>query len=72
MQKIKVKVSAKYRIVIPKAFRDKLKIQPGQEFLVYVCEGTTHLDPSRSMKDLRGLAKGMRWETIDRDRNDRS
>jgi len=72
MQKIKVKVSAKYRVAIPKVLREKLKILPGQELLAYVYEGALHLDPSRSMKDLRGLAKGMRWEPTDRDRNDRS
>ena len=71
MQKIRVRVSAKYQVVIPKALRGELKIQPGQELLAYVYEGTLHLDPPRSIKELRGMAKGIRWETTDRDRNDR-
>ena len=71
MDKVKVKVSANYRVVIPKALREKLKIQPGQELLAYVYEGTIHLDPSHSMNDLRGLAKGMRWKPTDRDRGGR-
>jgi AbrB family looped-hinge helix DNA binding protein len=71
MQKVKVKVSPKYQVVIPKAVREELKIQVGQELLVYVHEGKLHLDPPRSIKELRGLARGIRWESADRDRNDR-
>lgn len=71
MLRVKVRVSPKYQVVIPKAIRDELKIQPGQELLVYVLEGKIHLDPPRSIKELRGMAKGIRWEPTDRDRNDR-
>ncbi|MGH9711975.1 MAG: AbrB/MazE/SpoVT family DNA-binding domain-containing protein [Candidatus Acidiferrales bacterium] len=71
MQRVKVKVSPKYQVVIPKSVREELKIQPGQELLVYVFEGKVHLDPPRSIKELRGMAKGIRWEPTDRDPNDR-
>lgn len=71
MHRLKVKVSPKYQVVIPKPVREELKIQPGQELLVYVYEGKVHLDPPRSVKTLRGIAKGMKWKDEYRDRNDR-
>jgi AbrB family looped-hinge helix DNA binding protein len=71
MERIKVKVSPKYQVVIPKAIREELKIQPGQELLVYVLEGKVQLDPPRSIKELRGMAKGLTWKDSYRDRNDR-
>jgi AbrB family looped-hinge helix DNA binding protein len=71
MQRVKVRVSPKYQVVIPKAIRDELKIQPGQELLVYVLDGKVHLDPPRSIKELRGIAKGLSWKDGYRDRSDR-
>jgi AbrB family looped-hinge helix DNA binding protein len=71
MEKVKVKVSTKYQVVIPKPIRAELKIQPGQELLVYVLEGRLHMDPPRSIKELRGMAKGQKWKDDYRDRNDR-
>jgi len=71
MEKVKVKVSTKYQVVIPKPIRAELKIQPGQELLVYVFEGRLHMDPPRSIKELRGMAKGLKWKDNYRDRNDR-
>jgi AbrB family looped-hinge helix DNA binding protein len=71
MDTMKVKVSPKYQVVIPKAIREELKILPGQELLVYVYEGRLLLDPPRSIKELRGMAKGIHWEPTDRDHNDR-
>jgi len=71
MERVRVKVSPKYQVVIPKSLRDEAKIQPGQELLMYFWEGTLRLVPPRSIKELRGIAKGIRWEPTDRDRNDR-
>jgi AbrB family looped-hinge helix DNA binding protein len=67
----KVKVSPKFQIVIPKAIREEMHLQPGQELFLYLHEGTLRLNPPRSIRELRGIAKGMRWEPTDRDRNDR-
>lgn len=67
----KVKVSPKFQIVIPKAIRDELQLHPGQELLLYLHDGALHLNPQRSIRELRGIAKGIRWEPTDRDRNDR-
>jgi AbrB family looped-hinge helix DNA binding protein len=66
-----VKVSPKYQVVIPKDVREQLQIKPGVELLVYVLDGTIRLSLPRSIKDLRGIAKGMRWKNEDRDHSER-
>jgi len=66
-----VKVSPKYQVVIPKNVREQLQIKPGVELLVYVLDGTIRLSLPRSIKDLRGIAKGMRWKNEDRDHSER-
>jgi AbrB family looped-hinge helix DNA binding protein len=71
MNKIKVRVSPKYQVVIPKVIREELKIQPGQELLVYIYEGRLHLDPPRSVKEMPGMARGISWRENYRDRSDR-
>jgi AbrB family looped-hinge helix DNA binding protein len=67
----KVKVSPKFQIVIPKAIREEMHLRPGQELLLYLDDGALRLNPPRSIRELRGIAKGIRWEPTDRDRNDR-
>jgi AbrB family looped-hinge helix DNA binding protein len=67
----KVRVSPKYQVVIPKAIREEMKLQPGEELIAFLHGGALHLSPSRSIRELRGIAKGIRWEPTDRDRNDR-
>jgi AbrB family looped-hinge helix DNA binding protein len=67
----KVKVSPKFQIVIPKAIREEMRLQPGQELLLYLHDGALRLHPPRPIRELRGIAKGIRWEPTDRDRNDR-
>jgi AbrB family looped-hinge helix DNA binding protein len=71
MNKIRVKVSPKFQVVIPKPLRDELKIESGQQLLMYAFDGSLHLVPSRSVKELRGIAKGMRWKDDYRDRSER-
>jgi AbrB family looped-hinge helix DNA binding protein len=66
-----VKVSPKYQVVIPKNVREQLQIKPGVELHVYVLDGTIRLSLPRSIKDLRGIAKGMRWKNEDRDHSER-
>lgn len=67
----KVKVSPKFQIVIPKAIRQELKIEPGQELLMYTYEDKLHIALPRPITELRGIAKGMKWKDDYRDRNDR-
>lgn len=66
-----VKVSPKYQVVIPKKVREQLQLKPGVELNVYVLDGIIRLSPPRSIKDLRGIAKGMRWKNEDRDHSER-
>ncbi len=71
MEKEKVKVSPKFQVVIPKSLREELKIEAGQELLMYSVDGSLRLVPNRSIKELRGIAKGMRWKDEYRDHSER-
>lgn len=71
MEKARVRVSPKFQVVIPKAIRQELKIEAGQELVMYTLDGTVRLLPRRSVKELRGSAKGMRWKEDFRDHPDR-
>jgi AbrB family looped-hinge helix DNA binding protein len=67
----KVKVSPKFQVVIPKKVREELALRPGQELQIYVLDGTIRLHRPRSIKELRGIAKVMRWKDEDRDHTER-
>ena len=66
-----VTVSPKFQIVIPKLVREKLNIHVGQELLVYAFDGALRIEIPKPITELRGIARGIRWERSDRDRNDR-
>lgn len=67
----KVRVSPKFQVVIPRKVREELALRPGQELHIYILDGTIRLHPPRSIKDLRGIAKGMKWKDEDRDHTER-
>jgi len=71
MEREKVKVSPKFQIVIPKSLREELKIEAGQQLLIYSMDGSLRLVPDRPIKELRGIARGMRWKEELRDAADR-
>jgi len=66
-----VKVSPKFQVVIPKKLREELQIRPGQELQMYISDDTIHMLRRRSIQELRGIAKGMRWKDEDRDHTER-
>ena len=66
-----VKVSPKFQVVIPKKLREELELKPGEELQIYLFEKSLRLQRPRSIKDLRGIAKGMRWKDEDRDHSER-
>ncbi|HXX19892.1 MAG TPA: AbrB/MazE/SpoVT family DNA-binding domain-containing protein [Candidatus Acidoferrum sp.] len=71
MEREKVKVSPKFQVVIPKSLREELKIEAGQELLIYSIDGALRLVPNRPIKELRGIARGMRWKEEHRDHPER-
>ena len=67
----RVKVSPKFQVVIPKELREKLKVRPGQELLIYELDGGIRLESPRPISELRGMAKGMKWRDDYRDHTER-
>ena len=67
-----VKVSPKFQVVIPKDIREQLELKPGEELQIFLLDRRIHLQRPRSIKELRGIAKGMQWKDVYRDRNDRN
>jgi AbrB family looped-hinge helix DNA binding protein len=66
-----VKVSPKFQVVIPKKVREQLQLKSGEELQLYVLDGTIRLHRRRSIQELRGIAKGMKWKDEDRDHTER-
>ena len=72
----RVKVSVRFEIRIPRVVRKQLSIEPGQELLVSVSNGSLVIRPrpiktSGDITELRGAAKGIKWLRTDRERGDR-
>lgn len=67
----KVTVSPKFQVVIPKKLREELQLKPGESLQIFLLEDSIHLRRPNSIKDLRGIAKGLRWKEEDRDHSDR-
>jgi AbrB family looped-hinge helix DNA binding protein len=66
-----VKVSPKFQVVIPKEIRDSLEIKQGEELQMLVLDGSIRLHRQRSIRDLLGAARGVKWKDDYRDRSDR-
>jgi AbrB family looped-hinge helix DNA binding protein len=66
-----VKVSPKFQVVIPKRVREVLELKPGEELQIYILDKSIRLHRPRSIKELRGMAKGMQWKDEDRDHTER-
>ncbi len=66
-----VKVSPKFQVVILKRVREVLGLKPGEELQIYILDKSIRLHRPRSIKELRGIAKGMQWKDEDRDHSER-
>ena len=66
-----VTVSPKYQIVLPKEIREKLNLKPGQKLVVFAMNGGIRVEVPSSIRALRGIAKGIRWEESVRDHSER-
>jgi AbrB family looped-hinge helix DNA binding protein len=64
------KLSATYRVRIPKEVRESAHLKRGQEFQIIVKGGIVHLVPVKSLDELRGFAPGMTTDGL-RDKSDR-
>jgi len=60
-----VTVSSKFQVVIPRAVRESMDIQPGTRVQVLQYENRIELIPLRKPKSLRGFIKGIDTE-VDR------
>ena len=65
------RVSAKFQVVIPKKIREEMKIKPGEQLHVYFLDGSIRLHRPRPIQDLRGSAKGLKWQKDLRDHSER-
>ncbi len=54
-----VTVSPKYQVVIPRAVRDQLRIQPGERMQVISFDDRIELVRLRPMRSMRGFLKGL-------------
>jgi AbrB family looped-hinge helix DNA binding protein len=66
-----VRLSPKFQVVIPKKLRERLRLRPGQDLVIYEIEGQIRLETPRKAKSLRGLARGLQWKESDRDHAER-
>ena len=58
-----VTLSSKYQLVLPRATRERLRLQPGMKLTVLAKGDVIFLVPARPMRAFRGIARG----TIGRD-----
>jgi AbrB family looped-hinge helix DNA binding protein len=56
---ITVSVSPKFQIVIPKAIREAMDIQPGQKVQVIRYQNRIELIPIRPLRKARGFLRGI-------------
>ena len=64
-------LSSKFQLSLPKALREAMKLQPGQQFELIPMGSVIQMVPKTSIGELRGVARGANTERY-RDREDRS
>ena len=63
-------VSSKFQLSLPKALREAMQIQPGQQFELILMGSIIQLVPKTYIKELRGIARKANSAQY-RDRKDR-
>jgi AbrB family looped-hinge helix DNA binding protein len=53
-----VTLSSKYQLVLPRATRERLRLQPGMKLTVLAKGNVIFLIPDRPMRAFRGVARG--------------
>jgi len=65
---VTVTVSPKFQVIIPKAVRERLGIQPGQKLQLLQFSDRIEFVPLRDIKRMRGFLKGIETD-IPRERD---
>ena len=65
-----VTISPKYQVVIPRAVRERMGLNPGEKLQVISFDGRIELIPIRPMRSMRGFLAGCD-STFARDEEDR-
>ena len=70
---LQTKLSSKYQLSIPKAIRDDLQLQAGQQFTLVARGNIIELIPIRTIQDARGMLSSCEYKSSSeyRDRQDR-
>lgn len=64
-------LSSKYQLSLPRALREAMHLQPGQQFELIPMGSVIQMVPKTSIKELRGIARGADPSKY-RDRTDRT
>jgi AbrB family looped-hinge helix DNA binding protein len=64
-------LSSKYQLSLPKALREAMQLQPGQQFELIPMGDIIQMVPKISIQSLRGLARGANPDGY-RDREERN
>jgi AbrB family looped-hinge helix DNA binding protein len=64
-------LSSKFQLSLPKALREAMHLQPGQQFELIPTGSVIQLVPKTTIKELRGIARGANPAKY-RDRKDRA
>ena len=67
---IQAKLSSKFQLSIPKAIRENMALEPGQQFVLVQRGHIIELIPAQSLQDARGSLADLR--SADREYRDRS
>lgn len=63
-----VTVSPKFQVVIPRAIREALRLEPGQKVQVLQYQNRIEFIPVRAMREMRGFLRGID-STVVRDKD---